>query len=71
MKVERNRDAARDIAYIVHALDIAGEIWCVKYGGNCYKCPLSKLGVFDTNTCDEVSKLKRRLELVYKVVETL
>ena len=71
MKVERNRDLASDIVYMVHALDIAGEIWCVKYSGNCYKCPLGKLGVFDAPTCHEISKLKGRLELVYRVVETL
>lgn len=35
------------------------------------KCPLGKLGVFDTPTCQELVKLKNRLELVYKVVETL
>lgn len=71
MRVERNRDTARDIAYVLHALDITGEIWCVKYGGNCYKCPLGKLGVFEAPTCQEISKLKSRLELVYKAVETL
>ena len=71
MRVERSRDAERDIAYMLHALDIAGDTWCVKYAGNCYKCPLGKLGVFDSPTCHEVSKLKSRLELAYKVVETL
>ena len=71
MKVERNQDAARDIAYLIHALDIVGDIWCVKYGGNCYKCPLGKLGVFDAPTGHEIAKVKSRLELAYKVVETL
>lgn len=71
MKVERRRDSERDIAYLLKALDTVDETWCVKYGGNCYKCPLHKLGVFDSPTCQEVSKLKSRLELVYKVVETL
>lgn len=71
MRVERRRDSERDISYLLKALDTVDETWCVKYGGNCYKCPLNKLGVFDTPTCQEVSKLKSRLELVYKVVETL
>ena len=71
MRVERNRDAERNIAYLLKALDICDETWCVKYGGNCHKCPLGKLGVFDTPTCQELAKLKSRLELVYKVVETL
>ena len=71
MRVERNRDAARDIAYLIHALDTVDETWCVKYGGSCYKCPLGKLGVFDVQTCYEISKVKSRLVLYYKVVETL
>lgn len=71
MRVERNRDAERDIAYFLKALDTRDDMWCAKYGGNCYKCPLGKLGVFDTPTCQELAKLKNRLELVYKVVETL
>ena len=71
MRVERSRDAERDIAYLLKALDIVDESWCRKYKGNCYKCPLGKLGVFDEPTCHELAKLKNRLELVYKVVETL
>lgn len=71
MRVERRRDSERDIAYLLKALDTVDEAWCVKYGGNCNKCPLGKLGVFDTLTCYEVSRLKSRLELIYKVVETL
>lgn len=43
MRVERNRGAECDIAYLLKALDIV----------------------------DELAKLKSRLELVYKVVETL
>lgn len=71
MRVERSRDAERDIAFLVKALDIRHELWCAKYAGNCYKCPLGKLGVFDAPTCHEIAKLKSRLELVYKVVETI
>ena len=71
MRVERRRDSERDIAYLLKALDTVDETWCVKYGGNCYKCPLGKLGVFEEPACHEISKLKSRLELVYRVVETL
>ena len=71
MRVERRRDAERDIAYLLKALNTVEETWCVRYGGNCYKCPLGKLGVFDAPTCREIAKVKSRLELVYQVVETL
>lgn len=71
MRVERNRGAERDISYYLEALDTLDELWCAKYKRNCYKCPLGKLGVFDTPTCYELSKVRNRLELVYKVVETL
>lgn len=71
MRVERNRGAERDIAFLLKALDTVDEAWCSKYRGNCYKCPLGKLGVFDTPTCHELTKVRNRLELVYKVVETI
>ena len=71
MKVERRRDVERDIAYLLKALDAVYETCCEKYGGNCYECPLGCLGVFETQTCQEISKVKSRLELVYRVVETL
>ena len=71
MKVERNRDAARDIAYLLKALDTVHETCCDKYGGSCYECALGSLGALPTQTCYEISRLKSRLELVYKVVETL
>jgi hypothetical protein len=71
MRVERNRDVERDIAYLLKALDTVYETCCEKYGENCYKCPLGSLGVLQTQTCHELGKLKSRLELVYKVVETL
>lgn len=71
MRVERSRDAERDIAYLLKALDTLYETCCEKYGGNCYECPLGSLGVLETQTCHELGKLKRRLELVYRVVETL
>lgn len=70
MRVERSIDSQRDIAYILKELDTVDQI-CVKHGKNCYKCPLGKLGVFDSPTCDEISKVRSRLELAYKVVETI
>ena len=71
MRVERSRDAERDIAYLLKALDTVYDTCCEKHGGNCYECPLGSLGVLETQTCYELGKLKRRLELAYKVVETL
>ena len=71
MNVERSRDAERDIAYLIKVLDTVYETCCDKYGGNCYECPLGCLGVFGTQTCYEFSKLKSRLELIYRLVETL
>ena len=70
MRVERSRDAERNIAYVLNALETMDEV-CGRYGASCHDCPFGKLGVFDTATCDELGKLKSRLELVYKVVETL
>lgn len=70
MRVKRSREAERDIAHMLKALDSMIEA-CMRYGSNCYECPLGKLGVFETPTCSEVSKVKSRLELAYKVVETL
>ena len=71
MRVERNRDLELDIAYLLKALDTVYETCCEKYGENCYECPLGSLGVLETQTCRELGKVKSRLELVYKVVETL
>lgn len=71
MNIKRDRGLAYDIAQIIEALDTVYETCCEKYGVNCYECPLGSLGVFETKTCYEVSKLKSRLDLAYKVVETL
>lgn len=71
MRVERSRDLERDIAYLLKALDTVYETYCEKYGENCYECPLGSLGVLGTQTCYKVSKPKSRLELVYRVVETI
>ena len=71
MRVERRRDAERDIAYLLKALDtvVKDEI-CQRYI-SCCDCPLCDLGVFDVPNCREIAKLKSRLKLAYKVVETL
>lgn len=71
MRIERSRDTEHDIAHLLKALDTVYETCCEKYGVNCCGCPLGSLGVFETQTCHELCKLKSRLELVYKVVETL
>lgn len=71
MRIERSRGTECDIAYLLKALDNVYDTCCEKYGGNCYECPLGSLGVLQTQTCYEIAKVKSRLELVYKVVETL
>lgn len=71
MNFKRNQGLAYDIAQIIEALNTVYETCCDKYSENCYECPLGSLGVLQTETCDEVGKLKSHLELVYRVVETL
>ena len=70
MNVKRNKNSEFDIAHIMSALEYKHKI-CARFGTNCYACPLGKLGVFDNFTCLDIDKLMKRLELVYKVVETL
>ena len=70
MKIERNKSAARDIEYALRGLEIVKDT-CTRYGGNCRDCCFGRLGVLDTMTCEEIKKLRARLELVYQVVETL
>ena len=73
MNIERNARTQADIASIIRqikkALDIKHEI--CKRCFECYNCPLGKLEMLDTRTCEEIEKLADRLELAYKVVETL
>lgn len=68
MNIKRDARTQVDIAQIKRALHIKDEI-CQR--NICYDCPLSKLGVLETRTCDEINKLAKRLDLAYKVVETL
>ena len=69
MNVKREARTQVEIEQILRVLRITDEI-CQRHT-DCEECPLGRLGVFDAPTCHKVSKLKRRLELVYKVVETL
>ena len=68
MNVKREARTQVDIAQIMRALHVKDEI-CQRH--ICYECPLCKLGAFETSTCDEIDRLIERLDLVYKVVETL
>lgn len=62
MNVKRDRGLAYDTAQMINALQVKKQI-CA--------CPLGKLGVFESFTCLDIDRLVKRLELVYKVVETL
>lgn len=70
MNVKRDRGLAYDTAQTINALQVKKQI-CARFGANCYACPLGKLGVFESFTCLDIDRLVKRLELVYKVVETL
>lgn len=65
MNIKREARTQIEIAQIIRVLDIKDEI-CERYD-----CPLSKLEVLETRTCDEIDKLTKRLDLAYKVVEML
>ena len=73
MNIERDARTQLDIeqirSQITKALGIKHVI-CKRYSC-CYECPLSKLEVLDTRTCEEIEKLADRLEIAYKVVEIL
>lgn len=68
MNVKRDRGLAYDTAQMINALQVKQQI-CARFGSNCHVCPLGKLGVFESFTCNDIDKLLRRLELVYRVVE--
>ena len=69
MNIKREARTQVDIAQIKRALHIKDEICqrCIL----CDECPLGRLDVLETRTCDEIDRLIDRLGLVYKVVETL
>ena len=69
MNIKRDRQTEFYIAQLLKALNIEDEI-CPRFA-SCVECPLGRLGVLQSCTCDEIKKLVKRLELAYKVVETL
>lgn len=69
MNIKREARTQVEIAQIIRVLDIKEEI-CRRYS-SCYDCPLCTLEVLDTRTCDEIDKLAKRLDLAYKVVQTI
>lgn len=68
MDIKREARTQVDIAQIIRVLDIKDEI-CQRHT-RCDECPLGKLDVLETRTCDEINKVAKRLDLVYKVVQT-
>ena len=68
MDVKRDRGLAYDTLQMLNALQVQTQI-CDRFGASCHRCPLGKLGVFDTPTCLDIDKLIKRLELIYRVVE--
>lgn len=69
MTIKYDRQTQFDMIQILKALDIKDEI-CQRYT-RCDECPLDRLRPFDSRTCDEISKLSKRLALAYKIVEAL
>ena len=69
MNIKREARTQVDIAQIKRALHIKDEI-CQRHI-LCDECPLGRLDVLETRTCDEIDRLIDRLVLAYKVVETL
>ncbi len=70
MKIKRDRQTEYDIVQILKVLDDVESKVCPRFE-SCVACPFGKLGVLDTFTCDEIKKLAKRLDLAYRVVETL
>lgn len=68
MDVKRDRGLAYDTLQMLDALQLKKQI-CARFGASCHRCPLGKLGAFDTFTCIDIDKLTKRLELIYRVVE--
>nr|CAI9751791.1 hypothetical protein YSBCXYJI_YSBCXYJI_CDS_0074 [Caudoviricetes sp.] len=57
-----------DIVQILSALLNIEDKFCPRFIKSCTDCPLGRLGVFQTCTCDEIKKLKTRLILVYNLL---
>lgn len=69
INIKREARTQVEIAQIIKVLDIKDEI-CQRHT-RCDECPLGKLDVLETQTCDEIDKLAKRLDLAYRVVQTL
>lgn len=69
MTIKYDRQTQLDMAQILKALDIKEEI-CQRYT-RCDECPLDRLRPFDSRTCDEISKLSKRLASAYKICALL
>ena len=69
MDVKREARTQVDIAQIIKVLGIKDEI-CQRHT-RCDECPLGRLDVLETRTCDEIDKLSKRLVLAYRMVQTL
>ena len=70
MEIKRDRQIEFDIVQILKVLNDVESAACPRFE-SCVACPFGNLGVLDTFTCDEIKKLVKRLNLIYKVVETL
>ena len=69
MNIKREEHTQFDITQIIAVLGVKDEI-CQRHI-LCDECPLGRLDVLDTRTCDEIDKLVNRLVLAYRVVQTL
>lgn len=69
MNIKREARMQVEIAQIIRVLGIKDQI-CQCYA-RCDECSLGKLDVFETRACDEIDKLAKRLDLAYRVVQTL
>lgn len=69
MDIKREARTQVEIAQIIRVLNIKDEI-CQRHT-RYDECPLGKLDVLETRTCDEIDKLAKCLDLAYRVVQTL
>ena len=69
MNIKREARTQNEIAQIIRVLGIKDEI-CQRHT-RCDECSLGKLDVLETRTCYEIDKLAKRLDLAYRVVQTL
>ena len=68
--IKRNRADESEVANMLDKIRRYHEIVCRH--NVCEECPLGRLNdVFEVTTCENIEKLIKRLEVIYKVVETL